>query len=104
MIRVKARPELTGAITQVDNSGSRARLTVFHGSVTQTYYESQVELVEVKSGEHVPADEMKARLTAAHVLHPSVNRLYSLNSGRIDYEPYQYRPVMKLINADRPDC
>ena len=25
-----------------------------------------------------------------------------MNSGRIDYEPYQYRPVMKLINADRP--
>ena len=31
-----------------------------------------------------------------------MNRLYSFNSGRIDYEPYQYRPVMKLINGDRP--
>jgi superfamily II DNA or RNA helicase len=102
MIRVKARPELTGVITHIDNSSSQARLTVFHGSVTQTYYESQVELVETKSAGHVPADELKARLTAAHVLHPSVNRLYSLNTGRIDYEPYQYRPVMKLINADRP--
>ena len=36
------------------------------------------------------------------MLHPSVNRLYSLNSGRIEYEPYQYRPVMKMISADRP--
>ncbi len=102
MIRLKARPELTGVITQADDSGSQARLTVFHGSVTQTYYESQVELVEPKSVEHLSADDMKARLTAAQVLHPSVSRLYSLNSGRIDYEPYQYRPVMKLINADRP--
>lgn len=102
MIRLKARPELTGVITKADDSGSQMRLTVFHGGVTQTYYESQVELVESKSGEHLSADDMKARLTAAHVLHPSVSRLYSLNSGRIDYEPYQYRPVMKLINADRP--
>lgn len=102
MIRLKARPELTGVITQADGSGSRTRLTVFHGSVTQTYYESQVELVESKSSEDLSADDLKARLTAAYVLHPSVSRLYSLNSGRIDYEPYQYRPVMKLINADRP--
>lgn len=102
MIRLKARPEIAGVITKADDSGSQTRLTVFHGGVTQTYYESQVELVESKSGEHLSADDMKARLTAAHVLHPSVSRLYSLNSGRIDYEPYQYRPVMKLINADRP--
>lgn len=102
LVRVKARPELTGVITQVTESGSQMRLTVFHGQITQTYYESQVELVETKNGEHLSAEELKARLTAAHVLHPSVSRLYSLNSGRIEYEPYQYRPVMKLINADRP--
>lgn len=101
-VRVKARPELTGAVIQVDSSGSQLRLTVFHGPMTQSYYESQVELVKTKSSEHLGAEELKARLTAAHVLHPSVSRLYSLNTGRIEYEPYQYRPVMKLINADRP--
>ncbi|HTO00458.1 MAG TPA: Swt1 family HEPN domain-containing protein, partial [Microthrixaceae bacterium] len=97
MVRVKARPELTGVITQVTESGSQSRLTVFHGQLTQTYYASQIEVVESNNGEHLSADELKARLTAMHVLHPSVSRLYSLNSGRIDYEPYQYRPVMKLI-------
>lgn len=102
LVRVTARPELTGVITLADTSGSQTRFTVFHGSITQTYYESQIELVNSMSAEHLTAEEMKARLTAAHVLHPSVNRLYSLNSGRIDYEPYQYRPVMKLISADRP--
>lgn len=101
-VRLRARPELKGVVTRVDRGGSQARLTVFHGNVTQTYFESQVEAVEQQASERVSAEEMKARLTAAHVLHPSVNRLYSLNSGRIEYEPYQYRPVMKLINADRP--
>lgn len=102
VVRVKARPELTGVVTQAIESGSQLRLTVFHGQLTQTYYESQLELVEAPGGEHLSAEDLKARLTAAHVLHPSVSRLYSLNSGRIEYEPYQYRPVMKLINADRP--
>lgn len=102
LVRLRARPELTGVITRIDASGSMTRLTVFHGNLTQTYFASQIELVEHDSGERLTAAEMKARLTAAHVLHPSVNRLYSFNSGRIDYEPYQYRPVMKLINGDRP--
>jgi len=102
MVRVKARPELTGVVTQVADSGSQLRLTVFHGQLVQTYYEAQLELVETMSGEQLSAEDLKVRLTAAHVLHPSVSRLYSLNSGRIEYEPYQYRPVMKLINADRP--
>ena len=31
---------------QVVESGSQLRLTVFHGQLTQTYYETQVELVE----------------------------------------------------------
>ena len=102
LVRVKARPELTGVITKIDNSSSEARLTVYHGRLTQTYFASQIELVEANASEHLSADDLKSRLTAAHVLHPSVSRLYSLNSGRIDYEPYQYRPVMKLINSDRP--
>lgn len=102
LVRLKARPELVGVVAQADASGSTTRLTVYHGSKRQTYFESQVELVDTASSEHLSAEEMKARLTAAHVLHPSASRLYSLNSGRIDYEPYQYRPVMKLINADRP--
>lgn len=101
-VQVKSRPEMKGVVTRVDGEGPTARLTVSHGGFRQTYYASQIEAVEVQQGEHVSAEEMKARLTAAHVLHPSVTRLYSLNSGRIDYEPYQYRPVMKLINADRP--
>ena len=102
-VRVKARPELTGVVAKVVESGSRLRLVVYHGpQLKQTYFETQLELVVVNGGEQLSAEVLKARLTAAQVLHPSVSRLYSLNSGRIEYEPYQYRPVMKLINADRP--
>ncbi|MDR7086836.1 ERCC4-related helicase [Aeromicrobium panaciterrae] len=101
-VRLKARPDVIGAVLSISDSPGERRVGVFHGQVTQTYFESQLELVEEPTGDQLTADELKARLTAAYVLHPAVTRLYSLNSGRIDYEPYQYRPVMKLISADRP--
>ena len=33
---------------------------------------------------------------------PSTQYLFSLNSSRIDFIPYQFRPVLKLIQSDRP--
>ena len=45
---------------------------------------------------------MKAKITALQLQTPSNSRIYSLNSGRIQFVPYQYRPVLKLIRADRP--
>jgi ATP-dependent helicase HepA len=41
-------------------------------------------------------------LSAAQLSSPSASALYSLNSGRVRFVPYQYRPVFKLISADRP--
>lgn len=103
VVRLVSRPEVTGAVIGLRGSGANTMVQVFHGAGTaQMYYPSQLELVPEPSGEQLSADELKNRLTALHVRHPSVSRLYSFNSGRIEYEPYQYRPVLKLINADRP--
>ncbi|MGH6998480.1 MAG: SNF2-related protein, partial [Phenylobacterium sp.] len=33
---------------------------------------------------------------------PSLQNLHSLQAGRIDFIPYQFRPVLKFIRADRP--
>lgn len=33
---------------------------------------------------------------------PSLSTLYSLNAARIDFVPYQFRPVLKFIRSDRP--
>ena len=35
-------------------------------------------------------------------LNPNIRSLYSLNSAKIDFIPYQYRPVLKIINSDSP--
>ena len=48
------------------------------------------------------ADDLRAHLTSLHLLSPSTANLYSLRSGRVHFVPYQYRPVVRLIRADRP--
>ena len=49
----------------------------------------------------ITAAELQARLTCLQVLSPSTTNLFSLRSGRVQFVPYQYRPVLKLIRSDR---
>ncbi|HEX05157.1 MAG TPA: helicase, partial [Bacteroidetes bacterium] len=41
-------------------------------------------------------------LTALQIQHPGLSTLYSLNAARVDFIPYQFRPVLKFIRSDRP--
>src|ERR1700733_8218514 len=50
----------------------------------------------------VSLSEIHAHLTAVQIQSPSTRNLFSLRSGRVHFVPYQYRPVLKLIRADRP--
>ena len=45
---------------------------------------------------------LQAYLTSLQLQSPSTTSLFSLRSGRVQFVPYQYRPVLKLIRADRP--
>lgn len=80
------------------------RYKVFVDNNFATYYQSQLIAVENKAEirRTLTANELKAKVTALQLQTPSNSRIYSLNSGRIQFVPYQYRPVLKLIRADRP--
>lgn len=86
------------------SSNGETRYQVFENGSRQVYYESQLQsLEEPKSSQDVlTAHELSALLTAIQLSAPSASSLYSLNSGRVRFVPYQYRPVFKLIRADRP--
>jgi len=43
VVRLRARPDITGAVLDVLPGDPEARYTVFHGGEVATYYESQVE-------------------------------------------------------------
>ena len=50
----------------------------------------------------VSLNRFHAHLTSLQIQHPGLSTLYSLNAARVDFIPYQYRPVLKFIRADRP--
>src|SRR4051812_9880986 len=103
MVRLAARPETVGAVVSVVESARENRYGVFHDGAIHDYFASQLEQVE----EHlevtrVSAAELHAALTATLLLDENSDYLHARNAGRIDFEPYQYRPVLKLVQADRP--
>lgn len=85
-------------------TGTETRYRVFEGGARQVYYESQLQALDEPedSRKVLSAYQLSAMLSAVQLSSPSASALYSLNSGRVRFVPYQYRPVVKLIRADRP--
>lgn len=102
IVRLTARPKVVGVVTSVVPGEKERQVNVFHDGTQKMYFESQIELVDRGATVDLLPEELRAGLTAVQLLQPARSHLYSFNSGRIDYEPYQFRPVMKLISADRP--
>lgn len=84
--------------------GTETRYRVFESGARQIYYESQLQELDEPANNHkvLTAIELSAMLTAVQLSSPSASTLYSLNSGRVRFVPYQYRPIFKLIRADQP--
>ena len=103
LVSLRADSLKTGAVVGVIISDPENRYQVFlDGSIT-SYYESQLErVVNAIKRNTVTPEALHAALSALQLRHPSINHLYSLFASRINFVPYQFRPVLKLIQADRP--
>ncbi|MBN2829030.1 MAG: DEAD/DEAH box helicase family protein, partial [Candidatus Cloacimonetes bacterium] len=99
---LKTNPELKGIVTEVLKRQTENKYIVYINNDEQSYYESQ--LLPVTKGEmkRLKADDFHAAITAIQIKYPNLSTLYSLNSARIDFIPYQFRPVLKFIKSDRP--
>jgi len=104
LITLRSDPATLMPVLEVLSGGAERRYRVFHRAAKATYYESQLQAVaaEADEPEALSVDELHARLTSLQILSPSTSNLFSLRSGRVQFVPYQYRPVLKLIRADRP--
>ena len=94
----------TGAVVTVIPGQPENRYAVFHNGATTTYYASQLQAAEA-AAEIAPwlnLSEFHAHLSALQICEPSLSTLYSLNAAKVDFVPYQYRPVLKFIHSDRP--
>lgn len=90
---------IIGAVTEV--SGNKYSVLI-NGSI-QSFYGEQIQPLKAKHNlNNLPIKRVRSSLTAYQINHPGNSNLYSLNSARIDFVPYQFRPALKMIKAETP--
>lgn len=92
--------------------GSFVRYRVFHGPEIGEYDADQLVAADaarsdswgnvLATGPFVSPGEFRARLTAARLSHPAVDELYAMQAARILHVPFQYKPLLRILRADRP--
>jgi ATP-dependent helicase HepA len=104
IVYLRSNPTIRGAVVSVLSGEEENRYAVFLNNETQTYYASQLEAYseQDKASLFLGRDEFHGYLTALQIRHPGLSTLYSLNAARVDFIPYQFRPVLKFIRSDRP--
>lgn len=101
-VRLKSDPATCGAVLRVKEGEPENRYTVFVDGQQRSFYESQLLPDETPVVRAETAEAFHARLSATEIVHPGISSLFSLNAARVDFIPYQFRPVLKFIRADRP--
>lgn len=92
----------------------RRRFRVFHsGELNQDYFEDQVErvnderprdewILRIADRRFVSHNEFRARLTATRLGNPQADHIFALRAARIQYIPFQFKPLLRLLRADQP--
>ena len=101
---LKADTSVIGAVIQVIPGQPENRYMVLIGAKPAQFYWSQLAKYELTSTEKeiLPLDTFHAHLSALQLQHPGLANLYSLHAARVDYIPYQFKPVIKMVRSDRP--
>ncbi len=114
LVCVQVDSTRVGPIIEVLSPESQTpRYRVFHSATNiAEYYGVQLMLCPVVKGdplwgatdrrEFVTAEVFLARLTAARLAHHLTDTLYALASARIQFIPFQFKPLLRLLRADRP--
>ena len=89
-----------GAVTEIEGN----KYSVLINGFIQSFYGEQIQ--PLKKPKHksnnMPINRVRSSLTAYQINYPGNSNLYSLNSARIDFVPYQFRPALKMIKAEIP--
>ena len=104
IVFLKSNPEIKGAVMSIMPGKPENRYNVFIDGETQIFYVSQIQAKERKDKDSIvlSCHKFHSYLTALQIRYPGLSTLYSLNAARVDFIPYQFRPVLKFIRSDRP--
>lgn len=102
-VQVVGDPGVIGIVLNVVDLGDIKKFEVFVNGDCKVFYSGQIRIKQDKPAYHwVDINTFRNYLTAYQINNPSSNDLYSLNSARIDFVPYQFRPALKIIHSDEP--
>jgi SNF2 family DNA or RNA helicase len=103
IVHLTSDPNTKGVVMSISDVGDTKQYQVFINGEMKYFYDGQIEPdVLPKKSEKIDIDDLLRTLTARQICSPSSNSLYSLHASRIDFVPYQFRPVLKLIKSDTP--
>jgi superfamily II DNA or RNA helicase/uncharacterized protein YuzE len=104
LVALRSDPNTVLPVVEVIPGGAECRYRVFQNNAKALYYESQLQAAPPSVGERkaLTVRQLHAHLTSLQILSPSTTTLFSLRSGRVHFIPYQYRPALRIIRADRP--
>lgn len=100
-VKVKINKQI-GVIINSLSIEDKYQYTVFHNENNiQTYYEEQLEYVnEMVNNDIVILDDLLRIYVTTKMKMNSNSTIYSLNTGKIKFIPFQFRPLTKIINSD----
>ena len=103
IVRLVGQPDVKGIVVSIETINGEKKYQVFVGTELKTFYADQIQLDSVTSDYRwINLSSLQSYLSAFEINNPSSGNLYSLNSARIDFVPYQFRPALKMIKADEP--
>jgi SNF2 family DNA or RNA helicase len=103
MVHLASDSEQRGVVVDVIPGKPEYRYIVFIDGEKRQFYASQLSVEKTDDQrKYLSLTHFHAHLSARQIRHPSSSTLYSLNAARVDFVPYQFRPVLKFIQSDRP--
>jgi len=102
MVVLRSDSSKFGPVISIQQGSPEDIVQVFIENTIQTYYPSQLDIYAAKAPQILSSERFHAYRSALEILHPGMASLYSINAARVDFIPYQYRPVLRFIRADRP--
>lgn len=103
VVALRSDPEMKGVVIAAIPLGTMVQYTVFCDNQARIFYEEQLISTSIdETLESATVEALQNYLTAQQLRNPAAEHLYSLNSARVDFVPYQFRPALKMIKADRP--
>jgi len=111
-VYLKAASSLQGAVIEVRQRPQGGfYYKVFHSAdLIREYDEEQLTAIEEErsleeallGGEFLDSNTFRARLTASRIVPPNQDNIYALYAARIQHVPFQFKPLLRLLRADRP--